>query len=368
MTAIIEHKPAARKRTARSAPHPNPPAAITAPAMPLAAPPACATATVLPAPAAGSRRARSPRHTHARSEPDSNTPRVFQIWYRHDQRSRLDPAFEPYDNSAESSALLEFRVFVELSQRADLQQIPLWGALSWKFGQKTGLSGQDFLGRIAHQPGYDAYYCNPHTDMEALYHNMWLQGETAHPNFLALCREVFDVAGLPASLLVEIQPAEEFASCNYIVATPAFWKRYVGFVSRVLLAADRKLSPTARDILYSPNADPGSAHGNASYIPFLVERLFAVFLRTEGRDLRARKIAVNGAGVNAHVKLLGEMKSFALSSGSMWMASCWINYRNLYLDKLYGNGWSRKFMRALTPAEVVLGGSRPARLQAPVPA
>ena len=293
------------------------------------------------------------------SKASSATPRIFQIWYRPEQQPRLDPAFEPYDNREENSALLEFRVLAELSQREDLAKVPLWGAVSWKFGQKTGLTGHELVERIAQTPGYDAYYCNPYPDVEALYHNMWLQGETAHPNFLALCREVFEVAGLPASLLTEIQPAEEFASCNYIVATPAFWKRYVGFVSRVLLAADRKLSPTARSILYSPSADPVSAHGNASYIPFLVERLFAVFMRTEGRDLRAHKIAVNRDATNAHVKLLGEMKSFALKTRSSWMASCWINYRNLYLDRLYGNGWSRKYIKTLTPTEIVLGGCDP---------
>lgn len=286
------------------------------------------------------------------SPASQSATRIFQIWYRQEHKPRLDPAFEPYDNSSARSALLEFRVLAELSQRSDLQQAPLWGALSWKFSEKTGMSGQEFKDAIAARPGYDAYFCNPHPETEAIYHNLWLQGETAHPNFLVLCREVFAVAGLPADMLTEIQPAEQFAACNYIVATPAFWKRYVGFVSRVLLAADRKLSATARAILYSPNADPGCMHANASYVPFLVERLLPVFLHTEGRDLRACKIAVRQPELNAHVKLLGEMKDLAVRSRSLWLATCWLNYRNLYLDKLHGVAWSRKYLSMLTPARI----------------
>lgn len=290
--------------------------------------------------------------------------RLFQIWYAPDQLARLDPDFEPYDNCGQTSPLLEFRVLAELSQRPDLQHGGLWGALSWKFGQKTGLTGRALRQWIAAHPGHDVYFCNPHAHTEGLFQNLWLQGETAHPNFLALCRELFAVAGLPAGMLTEIQPAEEFASCNYMVATPAFWRRYVGFVSRVLLAADRGLSPTARAILYSPTADRSGVHANASYLPFVVERLLPVFLRTEGRDLSACKYPVAVEEGNAHVRLLAEMKAFALRSRSLWMATCWLNYRNLVLDKLHGSAWSRQFLKVLTPSEIHFAEALPQKVAA----
>jgi hypothetical protein len=285
--------------------------------------------------------------------------RIFQIYYLPEQRIALDPAFEPYDNTAESSPLLEFGVFTKLAQRTDLRDAGLWGALSWKFAQKTGLSGEDFKRQIVANPGYDVYFCNPHAETEALYHNLWLQGETAHPNFLVLCKEVFEVAGLPAALLTEIQPSAEFASANLFVATPAFWERYISFVARVLVAADRKLSPTTRAILYSSAADQKGVHANATYIPFLIERLFSIFLCTEGSRFKAYKTSLRGqaAAGNAHLKLLGEMKDVAHRTKSFWMAACWVNYRNLYLSKLHGNTWSKKYLKNITPSAIAFSAN-----------
>lgn len=290
-------------------------------------------------------------------DPADSLIKIFQIYYQERQSPLLDPDFEPYDNAGDSSPLLEFNVFTKLLQSKELQDVKLWGALSWKFGQKTGLSGAQFKKEIAANPGYDVYFCNPHSEIEVLYHNLWLQGEAAHPNFIALCKEIFEVAGLPAELLIEIQPSLNFATANYFVATPTFWKRYAAFVSRVLLAANKKLSPTARAILFSSTADPSGVHAQASYIPFVIERLFSVFLRTDGHEFRAYKIAPKDANQqpNVHLKLLGEMRSFACRTKSAWMASCWAHYRNLYLSNAYGTPWANRYLRSITPTTTAFG-------------
>jgi hypothetical protein len=283
--------------------------------------------------------------------------RIFQIYYHERQSPFLDSDFELYDNAEDNSPLLEFNVFTKLLQKKELQDVKLWGAVSWKFGQKTGISGAQFKEEIATNPGYDVYFCNPHSEAEALYHNLWLQGETAHPNFIALCKEIFEVAELSPDLLTEIQPALNFATANYFVATPQFWKRYAAFVSRVLLAANKKLSPTARAILFSSTADPSGVHAQASYIPFVIERLFSVFLQTDGHDFRAYKIApqVPEEQANVHLKLLREMRNVACRTKSVWMASCWVNYRNLYLTNAYGAPWAKRYLRSITPQTVLFG-------------
>jgi len=288
----------------------------------------------------------------------SSDIKIFQIYFQPHQLAALDPAFEPYDNCGKRSRLYEFGVFARLAQSEDAKGCKLWGAVSWKFGEKAGLTGKDFKGQIIANPGYDVYFCNPHEQNEALYHNMWLQGETSHPGFISLCTEVFEVAGLPMELLTSMQPAADFAAANYFVATAAFWKEYINFVSRVLIAADRRLSPATRATLYSATADQRGVHGEASYIPFIVERLFSVFLATDGRQFRARKIAVhpNGNNGNVHLKLLGEMKDVACRTKSKWMAACWINYRNLYLSTVNGEAWSRKYIKQITPTDITFPG------------
>lgn len=296
-------------------------------------------------------------HTKLAADPSDASIKIFQIYYHDRQLPFLDSDFEPYDNAGDNSPLLEFNVFAKLLQSNKLQDVKLWGALSWKFGQKTGLSGAKFKKEIAANLGYDVYFCNPHSDIEVLYHNLWLQGEVSHPNFIALSKEIFAVAGLPAELLTEIQPSLNFASANYFVATPSFWKRYAAFVSRILLAANKKLSPTARAIMFSSTADPTGVHAEATYIPFIVERLFSVFLRTEGHDFRAYKISPQNSKdpVNVHLKLLGEMRSLACRTKSSWMASCWVNYRNLYLTNTHGAPWAQKYLKSITPQTLAFG-------------
>lgn len=280
--------------------------------------------------------------------------RIYQIYYHADQMASLDPDFEPYDNIGKSSRLFEFSVFARLAQSKEAGSAKLWGALSWKFRDKAGMTGSELKRAILDNPGYDVYFCNPHARNEALFHNMWLQGETSHPSFMALCAEVFDVAGLPAELLTSLQPSTFFAAANYFVATPTFWKAYITFISRVLVAADKRLSPTTRTILYSPTADQYGVHGEATYIPFLVERLFSVFLATEGRQFTACKIPghTQGKEDNVHVKLLSEMKDVACRTKSKWMAACWINYRNLYLSTANGEAWAKKHIKQITPVEI----------------
>lgn len=282
--------------------------------------------------------------------------RIFQIYYRPEQRQYLDPAFEPYNNEGDDSPLLEFNVFRKLSQSRLVKRAELWGALSWKFGRKTGLTGEQLRQTIAANPGYDVYYCNPFPEMEGLYHNFWLQGETSHPNFLLLSREFFAAAGLDEGLITELVPSQRFAASNYFVATPRFWAGYLQFVEDAIVKAEAGMSSTARAMMYSSAADRKGLHAGASYLPFIIERLFDVYLHRSPGKYRQFKITLEfkEARLNVHARLLRQMKDVALHSKSLWLASCWVNYRNLYLSQNYGNEWCRQYIRAITPVKFAL--------------
>ena len=58
---------------------------------------------------------------------------------------------------------------------------------------------------VAERPGHDVYFCNPFPANEALYHNVWAQGEISHPQFLALARAFFEAAGLATDQIDLIQ-------------------------------------------------------------------------------------------------------------------------------------------------------------------
>ena len=287
-----------------------------------------------------------------------NSPiRIFQIYFEGWQRELLDPAFYPLDNSRSNSELLEFNVFEQLQRNAATEGASLWGALSWRFAEKTGMQGADLVKQIIDHPGYDVYFCNPHPFNEALYHNMWVQGEVSHPQFLELVRLFYAAAGLEDKDLRVIESSGNFTASNYFVASPKFWATFIPFVKRVLVTADRVLDPKVRDLIHSKVADDKGLHAGATYVPFIVERLFTTFMRSEGKGLKSYKVALpeRERELNVHLKLLREMKDVAHRTQSAWLAACWVNYRNLYLSQTNGKEWCEKYLRAITPNEIKFG-------------
>jgi hypothetical protein len=281
-------------------------------------------------------------------------PRIFQIYFEPWQRELLDKGFKPLDNSGASAESMEFAVFERLEMSEAVKDAELWGALSWRFSEKTGMTGKELLAQIKANPGYDVYFCNPHLGNEAIHYNMWLQGETSHPHFLSLVSAVFKAAGLDEQELTALHPSSSYSAANYFVATPKFWRAYIAFIRKVLKAADKNLSPELLRLLHSKSADPNDLHAGATYVPFIVERLFGYFMRTKGSKLKPFKLVLSKreAELNVHQKLLREMKDMAFKTKSPWLAACWVNYRNLYLSQTQTKPWCNKYLRVITPTKM----------------
>jgi hypothetical protein len=280
---------------------------------------------------------------------------VFQFYSEGWQRELLDPAFVALDGSKlTTSELREVAVMGQLQQDAVTKGLPLWGVVSWQFTEKTGLNGRDFVKQITENPGHDVYFCNPYVTDEAAFHNTWLQGATEFDQFLPLVQSVFKAAGLDVAELSAVQPSTTYSRGNYLVATPKFWAAYLSFVGQVLTAADKKLPPAVRQLMHSVVADPRGVYGGATYVPFVVERLFSYFMHKYSKRFKAFKLTLPKAesGLNVHQKLLREMKDMAFKTKSPWMAACWVNYRNLYLGQSNSKAWCNKYLRAITPTKM----------------
>jgi hypothetical protein len=171
--------------------------------------------------------------------PNAIPLRIFQIYYETWQRELLDPNFIALDNGKTTTELMEFAVFERLLKSEHVKDVQLWGALSWRFSERTGMTGAQLVKAIAAQPGKDLYFCDPVPVNEALFHNFWLQGETSHPQFLALCQAIFKVTGLPESELTGLQSSVLFSASNYYVGSPRFWMTYIPWVNQVLSAANK---------------------------------------------------------------------------------------------------------------------------------
>lgn len=278
--------------------------------------------------------------------------RIFQIYYEPWQKDLLDPNYAAIDNSDLKSELAEFLILDKLSKSDYVKGAQLWGALSWRFTERTGMTSADWIRAIENNRGKDVYYCDPMPINEALFHNLWLQGETTHPQFLDLTKAFFKATELPEEYLTSIASSEEFATANYFVGSPKFWSAYLPWVTNVLAAANKKMAPKLRDLMHSKMTE--GPHKGLSYVPFILERLFPVFLKTAGKDLSHTKILLPAVEnqLNVHLKLLREVKNLAHNTKSAWLAAVWVNYRNLYFMQTNGKDWCSKYLRSITPTDI----------------
>lgn len=279
--------------------------------------------------------------------------RIFQVYYAPWQKDLLDPNYAAIDNSEIKSDLAEFLILEKLSKSDYVKGAKLWGALSWRFTERTGMTSADWVNAIEKNRGKDVYYCDPLPINEALFHNLWLQGETTHPNFLAITQAFFKATSLPEDQLLKIAPTEEFAAANYFIGSPKFWALYIPWINNTLAVANKKMPPKLRDLMHSRISE--GPHKGMTYVPFILERLFSVFMKSVGKELSSYKIALPAVEnqLNVHLKLLREVKNLSHSTKSAWLAAVWVNYRNLYFMQTNGKDWCNKNLRSITPTEVI---------------
>jgi hypothetical protein len=280
--------------------------------------------------------------------------KMFQIYFKAEQKKKLDPDMIHFDNSRRKNHLLEYDVFRRLAASDQVHDCDYWGALSWKFGEVMGFGAAAMKAFIAKNPGYDIYFCNPHPTIEGVYENMWVQGEISHPNFMQLSREFMQAAGLDESALNRVVPANYMASANYFVASTAFWKEYLVFIDTALERAEQNLSQDTLALLLSPVADNKGLHNGANYVPFIVERLLTEFLISNMSRFRAIKVRSpkQEAKLNEHHKSLRTLKDLAIRSQNTALLDCWRSYRNLLLSALAAPDALRPYAALLSNKDV----------------
>jgi hypothetical protein len=293
---------------------------------------------------------------------------IYQIYYKEDQLPFLDPAFVGFDNVGVADERLEFGVFERLARSPKTRALNAWGAVSWRFGQKTGLSGQALLDVVDTHPDADVFFMNSLPINEALFDSGWMQGEISHPGLIELAQAVLEASGHESSLVYQPEHSSVYSTANYFVGRSKFWKAYIPFIRSILKAADKKLTVEMKCRLHQ-NADPKGVHYGATFVPFLVERLFPLFLQTAGQNLRAHRVFLPAkeAELNAHLKLLRSLKDQAIKERSEWLMTVWRNYRNLYFQQMAAKQWSDKHvpMMNLSDWHVAFtgqGGLGPVRL------
>lgn len=285
----------------------------------------------------------------------TNSVRIHQVFYKDEQKPFLDAAFSPLDNGAHNDETLEFGVFKRLYGDGSFEGADYFGALSWRFSEKTGLTGQALMEVVRSNPNVDLFYMNPFPHNEALHQSLWLHGAERHPGFQEICTAFFEAAGLEPTDIYRFSHSSEFSVCNYFVARPAFWKAYIPFVERCLEKAEAGMPAELCKRMHSAEGDWKGIHKGATYVPFIIERLLPAFLKSpEGRMLRVHKIPLPAkeAKLNDDLRELRKMKDVAILARSARILDLWREKREAYCHIYFGKEWCDRHMRLLNDAPV----------------
>jgi hypothetical protein len=92
-----------------------------------------------------------------------NTVKIYQSFYEDSQVPKLDRAFTPYDvRESPFPYLYETYWIMQIYDSGAYDEKEYCGLVSWKFNQKTGITGDRFLEFMERNPDFDVYFINPY--------------------------------------------------------------------------------------------------------------------------------------------------------------------------------------------------------------
>jgi len=205
--------------------------------------------------------------------------RIHQIFYDQKTRDALDPGFVPLDNLAnERPDWREYWPMREFLLGETLAEDCYYGFLSPKFRQKTGLGSEqvrEFIEREA--GGADVVLFSPFFDVAALFFNVFEQGDHFHPGLLRASQDFFDRIGLGVLVEEMVNDSRNTVFCNYFVARPAFWARWLEVNEKLFEVAEG--APATDDLCARLNAVARVRQGGTVQMKvFVMERIATLIL------------------------------------------------------------------------------------------
>lgn len=207
---------------------------------------------------------------------------IYQIYYDDASFQALDAGFIPLDNrSNERPDWSEYWPIQRFLRTHELKEDNYYAFLSPKFELKTQLNAAQLMQFIQanHRVDVDAFIVTPFWDQAAFFQNIFEQGDFWHPDLMAVSKAFLQRIGHPADLDALVTHGQNTVFCNYIVAKPRFWLRWMALVEQLFNIAEA--SP--EDEL-GRHLTLGTRHNDQYSYPFKVfiqERLATLILATE---------------------------------------------------------------------------------------
>ncbi|MGE5466687.1 MAG: tetratricopeptide repeat protein [Ignavibacteria bacterium] len=119
-----------------------------------------------------------------------------------------------------------------------------YGFLSPKFKAKTGVDSTLVRGFVESAGGHvDVIAFSPLYDMQAFFQNTFEQAEYLHPGFLACAEALLSILMPGVKLRDLVMDSGSSFFCNYFIAKPSFWRRWLAINEAIFKIAEDKDSP-----------------------------------------------------------------------------------------------------------------------------
>ncbi|MCP3717965.1 hypothetical protein [Paraburkholderia sp. CNPSo 3281] len=203
---------------------------------------------------------------------------VYQIFYSPETHAGLDSGFIPLDNTGQRPDWYEYWPIRNFLMRESLDENTRYGFLSPKFAGKTGLDSaqvMQFLSETADD--VDVVTFSPFFDHSALFLNVFEQMKFLHPGSDEIIKQALEFLAPGIQMDSVVMSTASAIFCNYLVATPAFWRRWLEKCEILFHLAEDETSDFGRllssDVKYDHKAAPAKV--------FLIERIASLILGTE---------------------------------------------------------------------------------------
>lgn len=201
------------------------------------------------------------------SSMSGKTNTLYQIFYKPGDMTPMEGCV-PLDNRENPRPdLREYYIFDNFVERL-IDECPTdrFGFISPKFEAKTRIKPVQFLD-FANKVDSDVVIYNMCKVQEAMYYNVWVQGDRYHPGISKLFSEM---TGIDPALIFNTRLDWCFSS--YFIASKHFWKGYL----YTLRDLKTKFDSRPKNDFYHGSA--GYDDPTLNYWPFFVERWFSTYL------------------------------------------------------------------------------------------
>lgn len=205
--------------------------------------------------------------------------KIYQAYYKEEQKKFLNPEFVSFDNTSNKRPdLMEYYIFNVGYKKAVSERLSHWGFFSWKWEKKCRIKPQKFIDFIDKNPNQDVYIINWTPYYESINWNIWTHGEFCHPGLFSVAVKCLKEMGYDSRILYHIMPRNVLCFSSYFVASKKFWVEYLEFLKKFKNVIDNNQQLKQLIDQKTVHIDQSLINTNHSFFPFIIERMFSTFL------------------------------------------------------------------------------------------